>query len=188
MIKKALLFSLFFAIATLAADKDLKNLQDCFNKKLENIQENGCVDCEKTRVVRDDKLFKVLLEKSLSYCSPAAHGSYWEEVKMYRKSDGKLIEFDDIFMADTASILKIVNDNRKNALNENILGEPNNGMANSATEIHSVFLAPKGVGFTWHTYHVNNGAAGPITIILPYKYFKGVLRASFEDYASTKRK
>lgn len=160
MNKNPLLFAILFAFMAQAAD-------------------TGCTEKEESSLVRDDEEFRVVLNRSYVYCYPAAHENYMEEVVMYRKSDGKRIGFEDIFTADTATVLKIVNENRKKALNENILGEPNDGMAESAREIHSVFLAPKGVGFTWCTYHVNNGAAGPISVILPYKYFKGILRKKF---------
>ena len=105
----------------------------------------------------------------------AAHESY--TAPRYVLVKGRVLGFSDIFGADSNTVVARVRELAKT--------EPSNQGECRAhwgdiKEIHWVYPARDGLAFVWATYAVNCGVCGNVTLKLPYRQFKGLLKPQFE--------
>ncbi len=106
----------------------------------------------------------------------AAHESY--TAPRYVLVKGRVLGFSDIFGADSNTVVARVRELAKM--------EPSNQGECRAhwgeiKEIHWVYPARDGLAFVWATYAVNCGVCGNVTLKLPYRLFKGLLKPQFEE-------
>lgn len=106
----------------------------------------------------------------------AAHESYTSP--RYVLVNGRVLGFSDIFSADSNTVVARVRELAKT--------EPSNqgdcrAHWGEIKEIHWVYPARDGLAFVWGTYAVNCGACGNVTLKLPYRQFKGLLKPQFEE-------
>lgn len=106
----------------------------------------------------------------------AAHENYTSP--RYVLVKGRALGFSDIFSADSNTVVARVRELAKT--------EPSNqgdcrAHWGEIKEIHWVYPARDGLAFVWATYAVNCGVCGNVTLKLPYRQFKGMLKPQFEE-------
>ena len=119
---------------------------------------------------------QTFLVKHVLLSNGAAHESY--TAPRYVLVKGHVLGFSNIFSADSNTVVARVRELAKT--------EPSNQGECRAhwgeiKDIHWVYPAKDGLAFVWATYAVNCGVCGNVTLKLPYRQFKGLLKPQFEE-------
>lgn len=96
-----------------------------------------------------------------------AHPNSWSTQWILRKSDGKLLNFDDIFKKDAENELKSLLD--KAILKKFKIKDLKEILFSPDYEVsHDIYLIKKGIVFQYDPYEIAPYYVGPIEVFLPY--------------------
>lgn len=102
-----------------------------------------------------------------SYFTGGAHPNSSSEHWIIRKSDGKILTFEDIFKTDAESGLKVLTD--KVLLKKFKVKDLNDILFSENYKVsHDIYLVRKGIVFQYDPYEIAPYYVGPIEILLPY--------------------